>query len=202
MWHSFSLRHNLTVHQLEQFKKFYDLLREYNEIVSLTAIDKPEEIIAHHFDDSLALSGLIDLSAPLTLADIGSGGGFPGIPLKIKYPHLKIYLIEVKEKKVAYLKEVIEKLRLDSIEVIDLDWRTFLRKTEYKIDLFCARASLPFADLMRMFKPASPYKKSSLAYWASRHWIAQQNEKEYISKEFAYTIENRQRRLVLLTAHA
>lgn len=200
MWDSFATRHALTDKQLELFKRFYNLLKEYNEVINLTAIDQPQSIIAHHFDDSLALYHMIDLSAPLTLADVGTGGGFPGIPLKIVFPHLMLYLIEVSEKKISYLTTVIDELALDNVVIVPLDWRTFLRKTALPIDIFCARASLAPEELLRMFKPASPYKQSMLVYWASRHFKPSPQQQEYVTQEYLYTVGSRARKLLLFQA--
>lgn len=197
MWNSFANRHDLTLSQCNQFQKFYELLKEHNEIMNLTAIEDQESIIAYHFDDSLELAKFIDLSGALCLADIGTGGGFPGIPLKIAFPQLKIYLIEVIQKKVDYLRKIIKELGLDDIEVVHLDWRTFLRKTDYSIDVFCARASLHPNELVRVFKPTSAYKNARLVYWASKHWQMGSVEKKYYKKEHFYNIKDRLRKLVL-----
>jgi len=132
------------------------------------------------------------------VADVGSGAGFPGIPLKIIFPHLGVVLIEVTKKKQKFLQTVINELGLEGIEVCDLDWRTFLRKTESPIEYFLTRASLDPLELSRMFKPACPYKNAGLVYWASEEWEAAPRLKEFVKKEYEYVIKRKKRKLVLL----
>lgn len=196
MWQIFAREHTFTSQQVDLFKKFYHLLRTYNKAFNLTALEEEAAIIQHHFNDSLALSTFLDMKNTHSLADVGSGGGFPGIPLKIAFPHLKLFLIEVKEKKIDYLKKVVEELSLEDVQVVGLDWRTFLRHTTYEIDVFCARASLKPKELLHMFKPASPYRNSLLVYWASQLWQPEKHEVGYLKEEHFYTIENKKRKLV------
>ncbi len=110
-----------------------------------------------------------------------------------------VTLIEVNTKKIQFLDTVITELGLsDRISVFDEDWRTFLRTTSENIQLFCVRASLQPEELIRLFKPASPYKNSVLVYWASSTWQPSTAVAPYITKDIAYTILNRNRRLILL----
>ena len=128
-WRQLQEQNQLDEKQLSQLKQYLQLLLEWNEDVNLTAIVQPYQIILDHFMDSLALTPAIDMNSVHMIADIGSGAGFPGIPLKIKYPDLHVVLIEVTGKKIAFLRAVIEKLALEKIELYTLDWRTFVRKT-------------------------------------------------------------------------
>lgn len=196
LWLEFQKRQKLTDHQLEQFKIYYQLLVETNDIHNLTAITNLGEIIKYHFEDSLALNEAHDLLQLKSIADVGSGGGFPGIPLKIKYPHLSLLLIEVNHKKVQFLLNVFDTLKLDQCDIFDLDWRTFIRKTTYKIDLFCARASLQPEELLRIFKPSSPYKDAKLVYWASAFYQPEKKETPYVLTDVHYRIGQKDRRLV------
>lgn len=197
LWQQFSKRHNLTTEQLEQFQLYYNMLKSTNEIHNLTAITDLESVIYSHFDDSLALNDLVNCNELKVIADVGTGGGFPGIPLKIVYPHLRVILIEVTYKKIQFLNDVINALNLTSIETNDTDWRTFLRKTEYPIELFCARASLQPSELLRIFKPACIYKNSRLVYWASKTWKPEPGESSYIKNIATYQAGKKQRRLIL-----
>ncbi len=196
LWSDFIKEYNLTPAQASQFATYLTMVRESNELFNLTAITEPKEIIAHHFQDSLAISKSVDFKTVSMIADVGSGAGFPGIPLKIAFPHLRVNLIEVAHKKVGFLRDVIETLKLDNIEVIDLDWRTFLRKTDEPIDLFVSRASLHTDELIRMFRANCPYRTKHVAYWASKEWQPMKIEEPFLLREFDYTIKGKRRRIV------
>lgn len=108
----------LSEKQLEQFISFYEELIETNKVMNLTAITEFEDVIEKHFIDSLALCNVIDLSGNLSLIDVGTGAGFPGIPLKIVFENLQITLLDSLNKRVNFLNGVIEKNNLKSIEAI------------------------------------------------------------------------------------
>ncbi len=196
-WHQLCKKYQLTVEQQEQFARYLALLRTWNENINLTAIVEPATIITHHFQDSLEMGTYINIENLTSIADVGSGAGFPGIPLKIKYPHLRMVLIEVTGKKIAFLRMVIQELGLTDVELYTLDWRTFLRKTDDQIDLFVSRASLAPAELIRMFRPSSPYKDSFLVYWASKDWQRGEEEAPFEKQEYAYQIGIKKRRLII-----
>ncbi len=197
-WKEFAERHMLTDEQYKQFQTYYDLLQETNELHNITAITDIKRILSDHFDDSLMLGAYDNMQAVTCIADVGSGGGFPGIPLKIKYPHLQVILIEVTHKKRVFLEQVITKLHLTKTEVCPYDWRTFLRKTDYPVELFCARASLPVSELLRAFKPACIYNQALIVYWASKHWIPSTQEESFIIRQVPYKVGNKQRKLIFL----
>jgi 16S rRNA (guanine527-N7)-methyltransferase len=198
LWKDFSLRHHLTISQLTMFQEYYVRLVSANERYNLTAITDLEHVITDHFDDSLALIKKIDCSKLKGLADIGTGAGFPGIPLKIIYPSMPLYLIEVSEKKRSFLQELIDAFLFEQVHLSELDWRTFLRKTFYDIDLFCARASLQPEELIRVFKPASPYRHATLVYWAAQGWEPSQAVQQYLTTTMSYQVGAKQRYLVFL----
>ncbi len=198
LWDNFAQEEELSAEQVALFKRYYELLLEWNKIINLTTIITEKDIIAYHFKDSLRVADIINIQAISHCADVGTGGGFPGIPLAIKYPHIEITLIEVSEKKIQFLDAVITELSLgDRISVFDQDWRTFLRSTDEDIQLFCARASLQPEELLRMFKPSSPYKNASLIYFASEIWQPATRVEPFISKQIAYKIQDKKRRLIL-----
>ena len=114
----------LTTEQLAQFDLYASLLVEWNEKFNLTAITDRDDIFVKHFYDSLLLQAPFTDSD--TLCDIGSGAGFPGIPLKIVYPQLKVFLMEPTGKRCLFLNEVISQLKLTDIEVLNC------RAEEYK----------------------------------------------------------------------
>jgi 16S rRNA (guanine(527)-N(7))-methyltransferase RsmG len=195
-WQAFQQQHQLTTTQLDQFKLYFELLQEWNDKINLTTVIDLRPVMDYHFSDSLALLGCEDLSQHTMLADVGTGGGFPGIPLKIARPDLKVILIEVTHKKIEFLKTVIEKLGLQDIEITDLDWRTFLRKTEYPISIFCGRASLQPEELVRAIKPGCYYKDATVVYWASGLWVPDESLKPLITRECLYNVRYQKRALV------
>jgi len=198
VWDRFISQYDLSDQKAEQLRKYLFLLLEENKKINLTAITSVQDVIKFHFDDSLKISNFVDFSKIKSICDVGTGGGFPGIPLKIMFPHVKVFLIEVIQKKVNFLKKVIEQLSLDSVEVCDLDWRTFLRKSSNEVDLFCARASLQPKELIRLFSPALPYKNAKLIYWASDKWKPSDKVANFIEYEKEYVIDDKRRKLVFL----
>ncbi len=189
---------DLTVEQVEKFKIYADLLREWNEKVNLTAITNYAGIAKQHFQDSIALRKFVDLSKANSIADIGPGAGFPSIPLKILFPHLKVYLMEVNLKKQKFLNFLINRLSLENIEIIDFDWRTFLRKTDFEIDYFVTKAALHELELIRMFKPSCAYKDSKLIYWASIDWVCYPKAGKYVLDKKIYKLGRKERQLIFM----
>ncbi len=104
--------------QLKQFMRYYALLVEWNSFMNLTAITEYDEVCMKHFLDSISLCKAIDCTQELTVIDVGTGAGFPGIPLKIAFPNLSITLLDSLGKRVNFLKEVIGALGLEGIEAI------------------------------------------------------------------------------------
>ncbi len=192
-------KYNLTKQQADQLAQYLDLLIEWNEKFNLTAITKPEDIIQYHFDDSLALAQHIDFTRLTTIADVGTGAGFPGLPLKILYPHLNVILIEVNNKKRTFLSHVIQTLELHNVTLYAFDWRTFLRASNYKIDYFFARASLQPEELVRIFKPSSPYQDATFVYWASTQWTPAKVEAPFVEKEIVYKLDSVERKFIFFT---
>lgn len=109
---------NITEEQLNKLNKFYKLLIEWNEKINLTRITEENEVYLKHFYDSLTIKKVIDLNEVETLCDVGTGAGFPGIVLKIMYPHLKITLVDSLQKRVNYLNSIINDLELEDIHAI------------------------------------------------------------------------------------
>lgn len=109
---------NLTEIQLQQLDNFYNLLIEWNQKINLTRITEEKDVYLKHFYDSLTIVKVVDLKNKNTLCDIGTGAGFPGIVLKIAFPHLKITLVDSLLKRVNYLNDIIDKLELTNITAI------------------------------------------------------------------------------------
>ena len=97
---------DLTEKMLEQLNRYYELLVEWNSKINLTAITEKHEVYLKHFYDSLTLCKVIDLNSEESLCDIGTGAGFPGIVLKICFPHLKLTLVDALNKRINFLKLV------------------------------------------------------------------------------------------------
>lgn len=127
---------NITEEQLQKLDKFYKLLLEWNEKINLTRIVEEKEVYLKHFYDSLTIVKVINLEDKETLCDVGTGAGFPGIILKIMYPHLKITLIDSLQKRINYLNKIIKELELDNINAIHV------RGEDYKetFDVVTSRA--------------------------------------------------------------
>lgn len=148
----------LSEKQLLQFEKYYELLIEWNSFMNLTAITEHEEVLKKHFLDSLSLVKAVDIKKIHTVMDIGTGAGFPGIPLKISYPHLKVVLLDSLGKRVKFLNHVVEELGLEDISAIHGRAEDFARQTEYRehFDLCVSRA---VANLASLSEYCIPYAK-------------------------------------------
>ena len=144
--------------QKQQFFKFYELLVEWNKVMNLTGITEYEEVNEKHFVDSLSIVKAVDMNQVKSVIDIGTGAGFPGIPLKIAFPHLKVILLDSLNKRIKFLNTVIEELGLENIETIHGRAEDFAKQEEYReqFDLCVSRA---VANLATLSEYCIPYVK-------------------------------------------
>lgn len=149
----------LTDAQTEQFIKYYELLIEWNKVMNLTGITEFEDVISKHFLDSLCLVRTADLSENLSVLDLGTGAGFPGIPLKIAFPDLHIVLMDSLNKRIRFLNEVISVLGLENITAVHGRAEEMARKKEYRetFDLCVSRA---VANLSSLSEYCLPFVKT------------------------------------------
>ena len=113
-----SIGYELNNIQIKQFMRYYELLVEKNKVMNLTAITEYRDVVIKHFVDSVLSAKLIDIHRNMSMIDVGTGAGFPGIPLKILYPNLFVALLDSLNKRVKFLEEVIEDLKLCDIALI------------------------------------------------------------------------------------
>ncbi len=108
----------LSDRQVDQFNDFYKMLVEKNKVMNLTAITEYDEVVLKHFIDSIVIYKRISDDNVKSIMDVGTGAGFPGIPLKILFPDIKLTLLDSLNKRILFLNEVINSLELDDIECI------------------------------------------------------------------------------------
>jgi 16S rRNA (guanine527-N7)-methyltransferase len=144
--------------QIEQFLKFYDLLIEWNKVMNLTGITEYEEVVDKHYIDSMLIKDVLELKNVDNLIDIGTGAGFPGIPLKIAFPHLKITLLDSLNKRIKFLDTVIAELDLKDIKTIHGRAEDFAKQSDYRenYDVCVSRA---VANLATLSEYCLPYVK-------------------------------------------
>ena len=144
---------HLSENQLNQLEEYYNLLIDYNEKVNLTRITEKEDVYLKHFYDSLTLIKAIDLTKGLTICDVGTGAGFPGIVLKICFPQLKVTLVETLQKRVRFLYLVKEKLNLKDLFICKERAEIFATNNRSKYDLVTSRAMARLNILNEMCIP-------------------------------------------------
>ena len=161
---------DLSEKQLEQFQIFYDYMIEMNQVMNLTSITEEDEVILKHFYDSMSIVKYFDFKPDEYVIDVGTGAGFPGIPLKIMYPDMDIVLLDSLGKRVKFLNEVISTLHLDKITAIHGRAEDFAKPGSMResFDLCVSRA---VANLSTLSEYCLPYVK------VGGHFISYKSEK-------------------------
>lgn len=146
---------SLTKEQEEQFVRYYELLIQWNKVMNLTGITEFQEVLLKHFLDSIAIVKAVDMNKIQTCIDVGTGAGFPGIPLKIVFPHLEITLLDSLNKRLNFLNEVIRELGLSGIHTVHMRAEEGGKNPEYreKYDLAVSRAVSRLASLCEYCMP-------------------------------------------------
>ena len=141
--------------QANQFMKYYEMLIETNKVMNLTAITELDEVIIKHFIDSLLAAKKINVNNFDSLIDVGTGAGFPGIPIKIMFPEIRVVLLDSLNKRINFLQEVASELNLEGIEFIHGRAEDFGKSEEYReeFDVATARAVAGLPILMEFCVP-------------------------------------------------
>ena len=145
----------LSEKQIEQFLLYYRFLMEKNKVMNLTAITEYQEVVLKHFADSLSVVKIYDMNTCANLIDVGTGAGFPGIPLKIVFPHLKTVLLDSLNKRIVFLNELIGMLHLEEITAVHARAEDAARNTVYReqFDLCVSRAVAGLSSLLEYCLP-------------------------------------------------
>lgn len=191
--------------QIKKLDKYHELLVEYNKVMNLTGITEKEEVYLKHFYDSLTIVKTIDLKEENSLCDIGTGAGFPGLVLKIIFPNLKVTLLDSLNKRVEFLKVVINELKLDNIEVIHARAEEYALKNRNKFDITTARAVAHLSILLEYAIPMTKENKYFIALKANvneelteiNNALLKLNTSLVKKEEFDLPIENSKRTIVM-----
>lgn len=141
--------------QRQQFVDFYEYLVEKNKVMNLTGITEFQEVLVKHFLDSLACVKAVDIKKVKRMMDVGTGAGFPGVPLKIAFPHLEACLLDSLKKRVNFLEETFQLLKLENITAIHGRAEEFAKNKAYRetYDLCVSRAVSNLATLSEYCLP-------------------------------------------------
>lgn len=182
---------NLDADKLSKLNRYYELLIEWNEKMNLTGITEKDQVYLKHFYDSLTLNKIVDLNQNLSLVDIGTGAGFPGLVLKIVFPNLKITLIDSLNKRIEFLKTVIKELELKNIEAIHARSEEYAINNREIFDIATARAVAPLNVLLEYSIPMLKQKGLFIPMKAniSQEIIESKNALKQLDSEIISQIE-------------
>lgn len=139
--------------QMHQLNTYFQMLVEWNKVMNLTGITEESAVYLKHFYDSLTICRDINLNEEQTLCDIGTGAGFPGMVLKICFPHLHVTLVDALEKRLKFLNAVIDELGLEDIETVHARAEEYAKNIREKYDVVTARAVAPLNILLEYCLP-------------------------------------------------
>lgn len=148
----------LTDKQIEQFNRYYELLVEWNEKINLTAITEKSEVWKKHFEDSAGIVEAIDVNLIESVIDVGTGAGFPGIPIKILFPHIKLTLLDSLNKRINFLNLVIDELGLEDVRTIHGRAEDFGKNPDYR-EMYDVCVSRAVANLSTLSELCIPFVK-------------------------------------------
>lgn len=170
----------LDENQKKQFTDFYEYLVEKNKVMNLTGITEFQEVLIKHFLDSLACVKAVDMSRIKRIMDIGTGAGFPGVPLKIAFPHLEACLLDSLKKRFNFLEETFQMLKLENITAIHGRAEEYAKNKQYRetYDLCVSRA---VSNLATLSEYCLPYVKTG-GYFISYKSGTVQEEVEQAQK--------------------
>lgn len=170
--------------QKEQFDRYYELLIEWNKVMNLTGITDYDEVNLKHFTDSLTIVRSITLEKISTLIDVGTGAGFPGIPIKIAFPHIKVVLLDSLNKRIKFLNEIAAQLELADVTALHGRAEDYAKKEEYreKFDLCVSRA---VANLSTLSEYCLPFVKKG-GYFVS--YKSADSDEEILNSKKAFEI--------------
>ncbi|MCX4343500.1 MAG: 16S rRNA (guanine(527)-N(7))-methyltransferase RsmG [Kineothrix sp.] len=149
---------SLSGEQIDQFIRYYEMLIEKNKVMNLTAITEFGEVLKKHFVDSLSLVTVCDLNDVLSVIDVGTGAGFPGIPLKIVFPGLRLTLLDSLQKRIGFLQEVVEELNLHDVRAVHGRAEDFAKPELFR-ELYDLCVSRALANLSVLSEYCLPYVK-------------------------------------------
>ena len=149
--------------KLNKLNKYYEMIVEYNKVMNLTGITDKKQVYLKHFYDSLTIAKSIDLNEYNTLCDIGTGAGFPGLVIKIFYPHLSVTLVDSLNKRINFLNDVIKELGLKNIITVHARIEDYAHNNKDRFDIVTARAVAPLNILLEYAIPITKVKSYFIA---------------------------------------
>ncbi len=189
--------------QLQQFEKYFNMLIEWNKMINLTSITDEGAIYLKHFFDSLTICKIIDFDKQ-SVCDIGTGAGFPGIPLKIIFPNIKLTLLDSLGKRCNFLKAIVDELNLCNVVVVNDRAEIFTRNNREMFDIVTGRAVTGMSQLLEISGASVKVGGHFIAMKAKAgdefnnldNCLKKMNFKEDKRLEFLLPIENSERLLI------